>query len=182
MKAFVLLAGLLLTAAPNALAQKPGADPISPGNSSLLIVDSTDPVIHDCNDGWSTSCFRIVLQIRARAGTVNIGHIPTHRNRHASAFTGAGASCAENGARGLPDVVVWSSGTLRWREPPTAVTADRPATLLLSFGCDSPIGPGDQVNIELALAVDPDGRQVETARFTLTSLQLVSSPHSRNRR
>jgi hypothetical protein len=151
--------------------------------SRMLTVVSTDGVLVDCHDGWSESCFRVVLRISpSTARTVDIGHIPVDRDRGATAFTSTGASCKENGARGLPDPRSWSSGTYTWGETPFRVTPERPATLLVQFGCDGRLAPGDEATIQFALAVDPEERDILTARYAASGLKLLKMPGMSNRR
>jgi hypothetical protein len=174
----VVLACCLATATSAAGAQIPGR--ADDKLSALLTVVSTDPVLTKCSQWGSESCFRIVLKISASgAREVDIGHIPDdsfRKNRAARAFSGSGASCIEKGGRGLPPVVVWSSGNFTWRDVPFRVSRNKSATLMFEFGCDQQLIPGDGVSIQFSLAVDPDGRSIRTARYTLSDLQLVNSP------
>jgi hypothetical protein len=151
--------------------------------SRLLTVVSTDAVLVECDDIWSTSCFRVILRIApGEKSTVDVGHIPTGRNRGSTAFTSTGASCREYGSRGLPEPRMWSSGTLRWRDPPFRVTPERAATLLIEYGCDGGIAAGDEVTIQFDLAVDPDERGISVARYAAQGLKLVKMPGLSSRR
>jgi hypothetical protein len=109
---------------------------------------------------------------------VAIGHIPPDRypRRGGSAITGAGVSCVEIGAVGIPNVVVWSSGDFTWRQEPFPVSSAKPVTVWMDFGCDGALAPGDEVAIELPLAVDPDGGDIRTAHYSLTGLRLKPGP------
>lgn len=167
------LAALALFHAPSVLAQYHRSDPADLAARSIT-VESTDPVISPCN--WARACFRLVLRITAnQAGTVDVGHIPIHRDRRMTAIAGSGASCQENGLRGLPDAVVWSRGDMTWREGPVSISQGHPALAQLSFACDGALVPGDEVSVQLALAVDPDGRGIQTARYDLSGLQIAGS-------
>lgn len=140
-----------------------------------LLVESTDPVVVQCNRWGYESCFRIVLRISAnQSGAVDVGHIPTSRQRGASAFSGTGASCREIHDEGLPDVVVWSNDSLTFREAPANVSPGHTVSLLLTLGCDAAVIAGDDVTIQFALAVNPSGREVETARYSLPGLQITA--------
>jgi hypothetical protein len=139
---------------------------------------STDPVLRPCHDGWSTSCFRVVLRI-APSGPreLDVGHIPDNflpKTFAARALTGSGASCVENGGVGLPNATVWSNGNFTWEDTPFHISSTKAGTLMLDFGCDGRLAPGDQVIIEFSLAVDPDGRGIRTVRLTLPAIALVS--------
>jgi hypothetical protein len=143
--------------------------------SRVLLVESTDPVIVQCPRWGAESCFRIVLRINAnQSGAVDVGHIRVDRTRGASAFSGTGASCREMEAEGLPDVVTWSNGSLTFRDAPANVSPGHTVSLLLTLGCDAVVIAGDDVTIQFALAVDPTGRGVETARYSLPGLQLAA--------
>jgi hypothetical protein len=178
--ASLLLAALLLVVSTSVSARK--NQPYVPGSgrqiSGLLTVSSTEPVIRQCG-GWYEACFRVGLRIVAKgAGEIAVGHIPpdNYPRRGGSAMTGAGVSCVEIGAVGLPNVVVWSSGDFTWRQEPFPVSAAKPVTLWMDFGCDAGLAPGDEVAVELILAVDPDGRDIRTAHYTLTGLRLKPGP------
>jgi hypothetical protein len=182
-RAAATLSALILLAAPG-VAQTPGQS-WQPEDrlSRLLKVESTDGVLVDCHDGWSESCFRVVLRISpATSRTVDVGHIPVDRERGGTAFTSTGAACKEIGARGLPDPRSWSSGTYTWGEAPYRVTPERSATLLVQFGCDGKLAPGDQATIQFALAVDPEGREILTARYAASGLNLKKMPGMQNSR
>jgi hypothetical protein len=146
--------------------------------ASLLHVSATDPVLRQCHDGWSTSCFRVVLRILPTGSQeMDVGHIPDNflpKTFAARAVAGSGASCVENGGVGLPDVVVWSNGDFTWQDAPFHIAPSKAGTLLLDFGCDGRLGAGDQIIIEFSLAVDPDGRGIRTVRMTLPAVALVS--------
>jgi hypothetical protein len=151
--------------------------------SRVLTVESTDPVLATCERWGFESCFRIVLRINANRPTpVDVGHIQTSRTRGATAFSGGGASCREMSDQGLPDVVTWSNDTLTWRQAPATVSPGHTTSLLLSFGCDAAVIAGDEVTIQFELAVDPTGRGVETARYSLPGLRIVSPPGGVRRR
>jgi hypothetical protein len=143
--------------------------------SRVLLVESTDPVIVHCPRWGSESCFRVVLRINAnQSAPVDVGRIRPDRTRGATAFSGTGASCREVEAQGLPNVVTWSSGGLTFRDPPANVSPGHTVSLLLTLGCDAVVIAGDEVTIQFALAVDPTGRGVETARYSLPGLQITS--------
>lgn len=169
-----LAAASLLLASP-ALAQ-PQTHRSNPEDqiSRVLLVESTDPVIVQCPRWGSESCFRIVLRINDnQSAAVDVGHIPTDRTRGATAFSGTGASCREMQDEGLPDVVVWSNADLTFRDPPANVSPGHTVSLLLTLGCDAVVIAGDDVTVQFALAVDPTGRGVQTARYSLPGLQLT---------
>jgi hypothetical protein len=177
MKHHLPLALLLLGASMPAGAQTTSRaeDP----HASLLEVVSTDPKLFPCSSWGSESCFRVTLRISAKGGReIDVGYIPDngfYRTRAARAFSGTGSSCIEKGGVGLPPVVVWSSGKFTWREPGYRLAGGRVATLMLEFGCDARLVPGDELMIQFSIAVDPDGRQIETARYSLSGLHLAGS-------
>jgi hypothetical protein len=143
--------------------------------SRVLLVESTDPVIVQCPRWGSESCFRVVLRINAnQSAPVDVGRIRPDRTRGATAFSGSGASCREVEAQGLPNAVTWSSGRLTFRDAPANVSPGHTVSLLLTLGCDAVVIAGDDVTIQFALAVDPTGRGVETARYSLPGLQITS--------
>lgn len=174
--AIVLLAG---AAAPGSAAKERTYKPGSGAQlSGLLTVASTEPVIRRCG-GWYHSCFRVGLRIVGKGPKeVAVGHIPpdNYPRRGGSAITGAGVSCVETGAVGVPDVVVWSSGDFTWRQEPFPVSSAKPVTVWMDFGCDGALAPGDEVAVELPLALDPDGTDIRTAHYSLSGLRLKAGP------
>lgn len=146
--------------------------------SGLLTISSTEPVIRRCG-GWYEACFRVGLRIVGKGSReVAVGHIPpdNYPRRGGSAITGAGVSCVEVGAVGIPNVVVWSSGKYTWRQEPFPVSDIKPVTVWMDFGCDGPLAPGDEVAVELPLALDPDGAEIRTAHYSLSGLRLKAGP------
>jgi len=178
-------AAYLLIAAPAPALAQPQSHRSNPEDqvARVLLVESTDPVIVRCDRWGYESCFRIVLRISANRSTaVDVGHIEPDRTRGASAFSGSGASCRESSAEGLPNVVTWSNGDLTFRDAPANVSPGHTVSLLLTLGCDAVVIAGDDVTVQFALAVDPTGRGVETARYSLPGLQITALPGNARRR
>lgn len=179
---YAALAGLLLASPALAQPQRHRSNP-EDQVARVLMVESTDPVIVQCNRWGFESCFRIVLRISAnQSGAVDVGHIRPDRTRGATAFSGTGASCREIHDEGLPNVVVWSTGDLSFRDAPANVSPGHTVSLLLTLGCDAVVIAGDDVTVQFALAVDPTGRGVETARYSLPGLQITALRGSTRRR
>jgi hypothetical protein len=145
-------------------------------NAAALTVASTSPVIAACKRSGQY-CFRLAVQITTdQPRDISVATPPSgswESLEGTTAFTGAAASCTAFALGGLPGSSMDFNGRLHWNDDaPFAISQQKRGLLVLEFRCDEPVVADDEVQVQITLAMDPDGRGIRIARYVLPDLKL----------
>jgi hypothetical protein len=170
----VLAASVALAGTPAAWALQIGDEAVPQGGvSAEARVLGRAPVIADCAPATNPRhrCFRIFLRIMPKSRSeLKVAYIRTHRTDYmyeTTAFVENGRRCAGASLGGLPHARR-RFDEVQWEDQPFSVTSAKPGTLLIDYECDGDLVAGDSVTAQITLAIDPDGRGPQMARYVFT--------------
>lgn len=149
----------------------------SGGVSTVLSVSGAAPTIVECHGIFNEKgCFRIVFQIEAaKGGNVEIAAPPGNGYSlfETIAVAATGVSCKGSAVDGLPSASEDFNQRLSWGPGAPFITSTaKRAIFIVDFRCDGAIVALDEVQVQLMLAVDPDGRGIQMARYVFPRMKV----------
>lgn len=145
--------------------------------SRFLSVEATQPLSVQCDK--SRTCFRVVFQIRPQGDReIELQSLDREnfffmtQGNLSTGITSTGAICYAAGRGGLPRARLWSDGRVEWNGAPFRVSPAKRGLFVVEFNCDGPTIAGDEVSLQLTLAVDSTGRGPKIARYVFPVMPL----------
>lgn len=179
-KQIIIFLGLLTSGVSHTYAQQTEVvgEP-SDGTSSIVTVDATSPILYECGNRGNNTCFRMYFEVTpVKNIAIRMASIEIYAGSlgiilyQTQGFSSTGASCVARSMGGIPSVYYGHNGPEWKREQPFIALPSKPATLLLQFACDGRLIPGDEVTIQMTLALDPSDRRIEIGRYLFRKLKL----------